>query len=440
MVNRLHILILGILAVSFARGEGAPNVKFGIEFTKPEVYAGEAVTAHFVIYGRDDVLEVEVAKFPEFRGFWSENLALRQGPIPMLQDFSSREWKKSVVGSYLVSSMVEEKNPIIRPMKVVVRIPQRAGGEQPPEQILLSEGPTLVIKPLPPLPPAMAGKFSGGVGRFTLQVERAPVLFRKDEPTTLRFVLSGEGNFREINDIQIPEMDSVEILSRKSYSQGSAQYYTKSYELTLAFHSADDITLPAFPFHYFDPVSATYQTITIPEIAFLKAPDAVGGPAKNTPVEFGAPYPQWSTHVRWIDAAFFWTLQGIFLLIAVAYTWVVFGCSEKLAARWRRRDDDPWSPRLAAAQNALQRGDTDGFLAAADHLAFEILASKFPDPPMTRSDLLRRGAGPIKEEWLRVARSLFEAWGARAYSASKPLPPNPAPLLQALEALVREAA
>jgi hypothetical protein len=434
------LIAFALLLTFGARAEVPADVRFEIEFTKSEVYAGEPVTAHFVVYGYDDVLEVEVAKFPEFRGYWSENLALRQGPIPMLQDFGLKGWKKSVVGSYLISSMIEEANPTIRPMKLVVRRPQGPGGQGAGDLLLLSEGRPLVVKPLPPLPAAMAGKFSGGVGRFSLQVERAPVLFRKDEPTILRFILSGEGNFREINDIPVPELPDVEVLSRKSYSQGSAQYYTKSFELTLAVHSNDNLTIPSFPFYFFDPVTARYESITVPEIPFLKAPDPVGGPARDNPVDFGAPYTEWSSHNRWIDGTVFWAIQAFLLLAMLISGWRTFAVGEKISLRWRRRTEDPWRPRLDAAQSALKGGDTDGFLAQADRLAFEILSHKVPNPPVTRAELLKRATGHIKEERLHQARSLFEAWGQRAYSPNKPLPPDPGPLLQALQAIVREAA
>ncbi len=436
---RLLLISLAFVAIgAFAE----PDVRFAIEFTKAEVYAGEPVTAHFVVYGRDDVLDVEVAKFPEFRGFWSENLALRQGPIPLLQDFSTKEWKKSVVGSYLISSMIEEKDPIIRPMKLVVRRPQhQVAGEANPDLVLLSEGPALVIKPLPPPPASLAGKFSGGVGRFTLQAERSPVLFRRDEPTILRFVLSGEGNFREINEINLPELPQMEILSKKSYSQGSAQYYTKSYEITVAVHSDENLTLPAFNFSYFDPLTATYEYIPIAEIRFEKAPDPVGGPTRDTPVDLGLPYTAISTHTRWIDGITFWVLQIWIFLGFLAASSRAFGWQKSLARRFHvRRREDPWRPRFAAAEAALKAGDVDGFLGQADRLAFDILAAKVPNPPVTRSELLRRSSGYIKEERLSGARTLFDAWSARAYSSKKPLPPSTNPLLEALSALVREAA
>ena len=80
----VRVLLLGVLACGVGRAEISLSQRFVTEFSKNPVYQGETVTAHFVLYAMEDRVEVEVAKFPEFRGFWSENTALRQGPMMLL--------------------------------------------------------------------------------------------------------------------------------------------------------------------------------------------------------------------------------------------------------------------------------------------------------------------------------------------------------------------
>src|SRR5690606_27213740 len=97
------------------------RVELRMEFTKDEIYEGEHVLCNFILSAESSGVEVEVAKFPEFRGFWSENLALRQGPLPLSPDFERPGWNRTIIGSYLLTSMVGRENPEIVPMKLVLK-------------------------------------------------------------------------------------------------------------------------------------------------------------------------------------------------------------------------------------------------------------------------------------------------------------------------------
>src|SRR5688572_23613940 len=114
MVRTAYILLALSLALS-ARAEE----KFGFqtECLKPEIFVGESVTCSFVLISSDEVVDVEVAKFPEFRGFWSDNLALRQGPIPLMSGLWGDGIRKGVVGTYSLIPMLD-KEATIEPMKI----------------------------------------------------------------------------------------------------------------------------------------------------------------------------------------------------------------------------------------------------------------------------------------------------------------------------------
>ena len=435
MVRLLFILVLTVWAPLIqAQGEG-PRLR--MEFSKPSIYPGEFVVANFVVYSPLTLLEVEVAKFPEFRGFWSENLSLRQGPLPLMPDFKRLGLNKANVGAYLLTPMMGNRHSQIRPMKLVVRqsrFPNAGGGTEN----IMSEGVELEIKPLPPVPEQWSDQFHGAVGSFHLHTDDQNLYFIPNEPVMLRYHLQGQGNFHEINQLKLPLPEGAEILSRKTYSQGSGQYLSKTFSVTLTINSKEPVVVPAGEFVYFDPKKEAYQSLVIPAVNLSPNP-ANSYLARRATQGLPLLRKQWSAYHSWASLIWLWALTGL---------GIVFLFGKDVVAIFRTWKPEIHSTKTPKATNhepvktALAKGDLDTFVSLANHMAVLWLSNTLPRTgaasPRTRRELLEMS--PLPEETKQNIEALFAAEDRYRYSREKTPPTDPEALLAAIEQLSRNAA
>lgn len=413
-----------ILSLIFSGAVGADDIPFlfKAEINKTEIYEGEQVYCHFVLYGREDALEVEVAKFPEFRGFWSENLALRQGPLPMQSDIVPSEYKKTTIGTYVLTSMIKRPDAKILPMRVVIRSLLNLGGVRP-EVFMLSEVPKLTLKPLPPLPAEIpAASFSGAVGNFSLNVETTAYRFERNEPFSVRFLLQGEGNFQEINQLPFVLPPNVELISRKASQQGSGQYGSKTFELTMVTRGEQNFEIPPLQFVFFNPMTARYETRATPLLRFTHEPrGAVDTVAEARPAtSLDQPETTYTAFRPLYQSPWFWGLQVLLALVAVGLT------GRELSRRRReaylRSHVYRAKQRWQETQRAFESQDWHKFLRLAEDLVVaELRAQSGIDPRhvMTRAQLLQAVSGKLPEDLLTHARRLFDAVDRSLYSGGE---------------------
>lgn len=425
------------LSLILVTAAGADDFGFRTECLKPEVFQGETVACSFVLASSDEIVEVEVAKFPEFRGFWSENIALRQGPIPLLSVPYGDGARKGVVGTYSLIPMLGRTDSQILPMKIVVRHPMSAIHA---DLIVESEPTPLKIKPLPPIPPELANqKFFGAVGTFTLELETKEVLFQKDEPTQVKITLNGEGNFPELNALEIPFPSDVEVLSKKVYSSGPGQFGSQTFETTVASHTEKDFVIPAQTFLYFDPQRAKYEPLLLPEIAFRNTPAVAKMAAdEREPIAWRPPEESPSVHVPWSERRPFWIAHVLGLLIVTGILLL-----KSLRAWGEKRRQSPAfqrALRMEIAQQAIQNGNLEMFLRLADSLAYEVLCEKAAvKTPCTRRELLALSESRVAAELVAASRSIFDAHNDFLYSPEKKHPTQTEALREALQTLTPTA-
>lgn len=280
------LLFCRLAAAASFRLEAVPSTR--------EIYQGEQLTIQYNIVGDANQVEVEVSKFPEFRGFWSENLLLRQGPLPLVSPHllnapginlfqelplselrnrfrTSAGPKRGTMGTYLLTPMVGKEELKIEPMKVVVK----ASLDGTEEQHLESADFPLTIKRLPALPANLKDFFSGAVGQFNIAWENTQIPYQPDEPVLIRLTLNGRGNFYEINSLPLHFPAYFETLSQKGTFSGSGQFATKTFDTLVTIHKKKEpLTFSPGKFLYFNPALKTFQTIELPPLFFVPAPPA----------------------------------------------------------------------------------------------------------------------------------------------------------------------
>ncbi|MBI4403714.1 MAG: BatD family protein [Deltaproteobacteria bacterium] len=358
-----------ILAL-FAGHIQAQELHFKAEFSKPSVYRGEPVTCNFVLYSNKELIEIEVAKFPEFQGFWKENILLRQGPIPLFKE-PDNEMRKAVIGTYVLTPMLGESSPIIEPMKIVIRDNPGQLGDQ--NTVIFSSMKPLNIKALPKARKNL--NFHGAVGKFTLLSPTEPLPFRTSEPLLVRLVLQGEGNFQEISEIPLTEMEGVEVLSRRALVESSGPYgVSKAFEYVLGIHRTDPFPLSFQPFVYFNPQTHRYESLAVPALLLVPATVNSATEIAEPMLHFPPPEKHWKAYASLLSNSLFVWSQIIALSVILS---AVMGAN--LLGIWKRiRTSNSYSRRLRYIQaiKEYRLGHLENFLRIASQLACENAANQ----------------------------------------------------------------
>ena len=423
MVNLFNpVLIYLFLSIFSSQLIAAEPVDFRVEFSKSEVYAGEQVMCNFVIYTPAEILDVEVAKFPEFRGFWKENLALRQGPISGMMSPGSHEFKV-VVGTYLVVPMLTRRESAIEPMKIVATNPntRKIEGSTPPE-FVFSKGELPKVIELPPIASEEDRKFfNGAVGQLTFYQGDTNIKYQRGEPAQFRFVLTGQGNFPDLNDLPITLPPSMELISKRALTQGSGQFGAKSFEYTVNVKDDKDFSLPSFRYVYFDPNLRKYAFTQTPplEFQFVKTAEPTEGSQSRNPM-LDLPLPKWTSYQPLERTPWFIALNGLFIIVAVC---LIGGRSYQLFQIKRQHDPKVLAKRkLVTALDTLRAGNELDFLKMADELAAESLARRLGitgTHAMTRGQLVAEARRKGLEELAFSAKPIFDAYQERVFSPSQ---------------------
>ncbi|NBX93689.1 MAG: hypothetical protein EB078_08675 [Proteobacteria bacterium] len=300
---------------TFSIGLASDSPRFRLQFSKQTIFSGEQVIANFVLESvEQQLIEVEVVKFPEFRGFWSENLILRQGRIPVLPMNSPQSHSIGVVGSYSLFPIVNMRSPSIQPMSILAK-DSNVGLAQP----LNSEADVLKILPLPPLPKDFsASDFSGAVGKFQLSLEKPEIPFRKSQPFSLKLRLTGEGNFPEINNIPLRLPKDLSILSQTAMMEGTVASGSKIFEWTLSTDNEALTELDLGTFLFFDPLLKKYVAQGIPKSRFRIIPDLELPPTASLMTQVSIPQElSWSPYSPGYKNVWLLVVQGFMALMLI---------------------------------------------------------------------------------------------------------------------------
>ena len=240
--------------------------------------------------------------------------------------------------------MVGKRDLDIEPMKIVVH-PVFGEEKNGPGKTIACEVPTLVVKPLPPLPADIpAGSFHGAVGEFQFVVESPNVRFQKDEPTSLHFLLQGEGNFPEVNELAIGSAKDGGIDFEAGHQPGLGPIRQQGVrDPRITPHTDKDFDIPPATFVFFNPRRGAYETRTGAAIHFQFEPKHLSADeTDHSEVVFDPPNESWSASHAIDSQIWFWVLQ---VLLAGGAATLVF--KESRRRNWLRYLT---SPRYARAK------------------------------------------------------------------------------------------
>ena len=252
MVRIVIILLLTISASIHQIVAQTDTVEVTISNTQP--FIGEIIT-YSIFYASTDELSEARIELPEFVGFAQlpSNPTLTTETVNGLPHQVLRQ-EVSLHGTRTGTQTVESANIIIP------ETPFQSGVE------LASNAIVIDVRPLPDGAP---DSFTGGVGQFDLNVDVELPIIQADEPNTLNISIVGTGNFDQIVSPPPPLPQTWQVFEGSPITDNAnPQLQTKTFQYQFFAGETGEITIPSVIFTFFDPITASYKTITSQDITF----------------------------------------------------------------------------------------------------------------------------------------------------------------------------
>lgn len=421
--------------------EVGPNELYmAVGISANNVYEQQAVEAVIKLYSTNMQVEgLATSSLPTFDGCLIESLGMPQ----------TIEWRPETVGGRQIYSAVVYR---------ALLYPQRAGsielkggeytaqayrqtyvqdifGYRPmmesKEVKLKPRSTTLTVKALPAPQPA---GFSGAVGKFDISARLVGNSFKTNEASTIIYTIEGTGNIKFLSAPKIDFPSEFEVyepsVDNSARVSGRNMTGTQTAEYTFVPQSVGKFKIGAYDFIYFNPATASYETVRCEgyDIDVAKGADvssaAVGGKqdiqAKNTDIHhirLGADRPG-SPHGFMARSALYWAAYPLLLIVMFVIAGVLY--------RSRRADPDGRRlnragkvarKRLAKAGKLLRAKQYDGYYEELLRALQSYLSDKLaiPASQMSRENVMATLAarGVSEETQQRLAAVLNECEMAR---------------------------
>ena len=219
------------------------------EVDNTSLYIGEQVVHTFRFYRAIEPSGQLVYQGPTFSGFWNP------------QQPEQRQYDVQAAGRiYKVLELQTVLFPTLARDGTIGATSLTIDGE--PSQTFNTDALALKVSHLPQNAPA---DFSGAVGQFEIEATVEPVSAEADEPVTLRVVISGEGNFDNLPEPEIPDVLQLRALEGTSqierrFSNGNF-IGSRTFEWILVPQANGEFSIPPISYTFFDPVKDRYRTV-----------------------------------------------------------------------------------------------------------------------------------------------------------------------------------
>ncbi len=260
--------------------------------------------------------------------------------------------------------------------------------------------------------------FSGAIGKFQVSGNATPGTVDVGEPVTLRFTVTGQGNFDYVRSPTLsadPAWKPYAPTSKINYQDRDESHTRamKVFEQALIPQKNGTLQLPQATFSYFDPATKQYVNVPVslppvtvtgpmppvPAVADTASTDTgqpttvpKPNPALFAPnqIGFGSLTPDLAPAYR---HGWFWIAQGLLLLIILAGTGLALAPARPDSTRNVRAERLASLRREEAAMDTAARsGNAPGFFASARRAVQLELAGRWQTAPesLTLAEIARR--------------------------------------------------
>ncbi len=262
--------------------------------SKTRLFEQDYLLITYKLYAAVDIVGYSMNKMPDFKGFLKQDIELPKQPQLKLENYNGRNYSTIVLYQALLypqqSGKITIDKAIVEP---VVRVRTRAQVRsifddffdryQEVKKEISVPAVTINVDKLPQRPT----NFSGAVGNFTFSSSITSENVSVNDPITLKYTISGNGNLKLVKNPEIEFPEDFEVYDPKvnnNYKNTTSGVKgSKTVEYLLIPRSHGDFELPSYTFTYFDVDKKMYKEIKTPSYK-IHVKKGVGSTASNQTV------------------------------------------------------------------------------------------------------------------------------------------------------------
>ena len=253
---------------------------------KRQVFQNEPVTVSYKLYTVRNIASVGFVKLPATAGFWSEEFAIPQQPVPATEMVEGKKFTVFLIKKLALFPMApgaKTVEPMV--MDCEVQVPRRRSNDpfsdffddpffssaRVERRRIQSNPVTVQVNALPE--DGKPRDFSGLVGQFRIRGSVDRTAIQTNEAVSLKIVVEGEGNLRVLkeppvvlpSDFETYPPKAVESINRS----GASISGSKAFEYVMVPRIAGSYEIRPVPLSYFDPSQRRYFTVQTPGWNFV---------------------------------------------------------------------------------------------------------------------------------------------------------------------------
>jgi tetratricopeptide (TPR) repeat protein len=279
-----------------AKSESVPNVSgqdcfIRLSVSKNSVVKGEPLVATIKLYTKVDISGFEDVKFPDYNGFWSQDLDSPQSITFQRESVNGTIYNVGLLRRNLLIAQ-QTGTLTIDPaeMGLQVRTRGQSSGNsifddffdnyQTVRKKVSSPAVNVTVRPLPAGAPA---SFKGGVGQYTMNVSLSKDSIKANDAASLIVKISGTGNVSLLDspDIHLPsDFETYDAKSTDNSTSGASGISgSKTFEIPFIPRSMGKYVIAPIEYSYFDNAKGQYVTLKSDSIRVNvgKGSDIAGG-------------------------------------------------------------------------------------------------------------------------------------------------------------------
>ena len=355
-------------------GVADEDIFMTLELSRSNVVVGEPITATLKLYQRVNVAGFENVSFPDFNGFWSQEIE-----APTNIEFSREVYEGQIYNSALLRKFIlipQQQGAVkISPAELVCLVNIRvasAGNSifdgffddyRTVRKRVATKPVTVNVSPLPSGAPA---SFGGGVGTFEISAKLSKDTLKTHEAGSLLVTVSGKGNVSLLEAPKVSFPPDMEVYDTKVSDRIDKGGLTgvRYYEFPFIPRSYGDFVIEPIKYSYYDVNTKRYVTLETPAIPLTVEKGnetdgggvVISGPSQKDVRTLGSDIRFISTKAPglaskgafFVSSPAFWIIT-VLLFVVAAICWAAF---RKLAAR---RADVVGTKTRKATKMALKR-------------------------------------------------------------------------------------
>ncbi len=257
------------------------DIFLNVALNRSDVVVGEPIVATIKLYQRVNIAGFESADFPDFNGFWSQEIEAPSNIEFKRETYDGQIYNSAVLRKFILIPQ-HKGNVVIAPAELICLVQMRVSSPgtsifdgffddyRTVRKKVASKPVTVKVADLPAGAPA---SFGGGVGKFSISAQLSKDSLKTHEAASLMVTISGKGNVSLLEAPVVsfpPDMEVYDTKVSDRVEKGGLSG-SKVYEFPFIPRSHGDFVIEPIKYSYYDVDTKKYVTLETPAIDLVVA-------------------------------------------------------------------------------------------------------------------------------------------------------------------------